>query len=103
MKFIAVFIAAIASLSAVQAQTKVIPHDTVQPIPQQEPKTDAQKAAVKYQPQLHIEDGCHPYPAVQADGAISGGLKWSGPQDGECKGSPLGSQVYVRSTWVEDK
>ncbi|KAG1695855.1 hypothetical protein DVH05_019192 [Phytophthora capsici] len=102
MKFITVLIAAIASLSAVQAQ-KAIPYDTVVPIPSQTSKTDAQKAAVKYHPQLHIEDGCHPYAAVQADGAISDGLKWSGPQDGRCKGSPLGSQVYARSTWVKGK
>ncbi|KAK1930264.1 hypothetical protein P3T76_014224 [Phytophthora citrophthora] len=103
MKFIAVFIAAIASLSAVQAQTRVIPFDTVKPIPKQEPKTDAQKAAVKYQPQLQIENGCYPYPAVQADGTIGAGLQWSGPQGDECKGSPLGSQVYARSTSVGDK
>ncbi|POM62347.1 NPP1-like protein [Phytophthora palmivora] len=102
MHFRAIIIA-IVSLAAVHAQSKVIPHDTVQPFPQQEPVTDAQKAVIKYKPQLKIEDGCHPYPAVQKDGAIGGGLKWSGPQDGECKGSPLGSQVYARSTWVHDK
>ncbi|POM76014.1 NPP1-like protein [Phytophthora palmivora] len=96
-------IIAIVSLATVQAQSKVISYDTVQPFPQPLPVTDAQKAVVKYKPQLKIENGCHPYPAVQKDGAIGGGLKWSGPQGDQCKGSPLGSQVYARSTWVYNK
>ncbi|KAE8877132.1 hypothetical protein PF005_g27983 [Phytophthora fragariae] len=104
MNFRAVLIAVVASFAAVGADTAiVIPHDQVQPFPQPKPVTDVQKATLKYQPRLKIEDGCHPYPAVQADGAISGGLEWSGPMDGECEGSPLGSQVYARSTWVKDK
>ncbi|KAG3246888.1 hypothetical protein PI124_g8416 [Phytophthora idaei] len=61
-----------------------INHDQVQPFPEQEPTTDSEKSAVKYKPQLHVSDGCHPYPAVQANGEISGGLKWSGKPDGDC-------------------
>ncbi|KAG2819151.1 hypothetical protein JG687_00007292 [Phytophthora cactorum] len=103
MNFRGIFIAAMATITAIQAQSNVIPHGKVRPFPQQVPVTDAQKAVLKYKPQLTIEDGCHPYPAVQKDGAIGGGLSWSGPRDGECKGSPLGSQVYARTTWVKDK
>ncbi|RLN52063.1 hypothetical protein BBJ29_007231 [Phytophthora kernoviae] len=57
---------------------------------------------VKFKPQLHLKEGCHPYPAVQEDGSVSGGLKWAGKQGGDCKGSKLGSQVYARSTWFGD-
>ncbi|KAG6960000.1 hypothetical protein JG687_00008464 [Phytophthora cactorum] len=101
MNYRAVLIAAIASLAA-GVQGQVIGHNQVRPFPEPEPVTFSQKAAVKYKPQLKIEDGCHPYPAVQKDGSISGGLKWSGPQDGECTGSKLGSQIYARSKWVND-
>ncbi|KAL3664374.1 hypothetical protein V7S43_010697 [Phytophthora oleae] len=47
---------------------------------------------------LKISDGCHPYPVVQADGSVSGGLKYSGRSDGSCKGY----QVYARSAWHSD-
>ncbi|OWZ15438.1 Necrosis inducing protein NPP1 [Phytophthora megakarya] len=99
MNLCAVFIV-VASLAAVQAQ--VINHNQVRPFPQPDPVTISQKVAVKYKPQLRIIDGCHPYPAVQKDGSIGGGLKWGGPRDGECTGSKLGAQVYARSTWVND-
>ncbi|KAG3112386.1 hypothetical protein PI125_g8286 [Phytophthora idaei] len=80
-----------------------INHDQVQPFPEQEPTTDSEKSAVKYKPQLHVSDGCHPYPAVQANGEISGGLKWSGKPDGDCKYSGLESQVYSRSRWYKER
>ncbi|KAG2801478.1 hypothetical protein PC111_g19527 [Phytophthora cactorum] len=94
---------AIASLAAVSADVVMIDHDTVQPFAQPEPTTESEKSAVKYKPQLHISYGCHPYPAVQEDGSVSAGLKWSGWADGDCKGSGLGSQIYSRSDWYKDK
>jgi hypothetical protein len=100
MDFRAVLVAIAASLAGAQAQ--VIGHNQVRPFPQPDPETISQKAAVNFKPQLKIDDGCHPYPAVQKDGSMSGGLKWSGPQDGQCTGSKLGSQIYARSTWVND-
>lgn len=100
MNFIALIVAAFASFAAAQAQ--VINHNLVRPFPQPKPVTVSEKAAVRFKPQLKIDDGCHPYPAVQKDGSISGGLKWGGPQDGECTGSKFGSQVYARSGWVND-
>ncbi|KAF4322998.1 hypothetical protein BBO99_00003372 [Phytophthora kernoviae] len=102
MNVYGLFLAAVAALTAVHAQSNIIGHNLVRPFAQPEPVTISEKAAIKFKPQLKISDGCHPYPAVQKDGAVSGGLKWSGSQDGECGGSELGSQVYSRSAWVND-
>ncbi|KAF1795050.1 Necrosis inducing protein [Phytophthora cactorum] len=84
---------AIASLAAVSADVVMIDHDTVQPF--------AHLTYDRYKPQLHISYGCHPYPAVQEDGSVSAGLKWSGWADGDCKGSGLGSQIYSRLRLVQ--
>ncbi|KAK1942618.1 hypothetical protein P3T76_006117 [Phytophthora citrophthora] len=97
------FLAAIATLAAVNADAEMISHDQVQPFTQPELTTNSEKMAVKYKPQLHISYGCHPYPAVQANGSVSAGLKWAGTASGQCKGSGLGSQVYSRSDWYKDK
>ncbi|EGZ04472.1 hypothetical protein PHYSODRAFT_423056, partial [Phytophthora sojae] len=79
-----------------------IDHDKVQPFAQPEPVTVSEKTAVKFKPSLQIDGGCHPYPAVNAAGETSAGLKGSGPDDGKCKGSGLGSQVYGRAIWYKD-
>ncbi|RLN71184.1 hypothetical protein BBJ29_009563, partial [Phytophthora kernoviae] len=80
-----------------------INHDQVQPFAQPEPVSDAEKAAVKFKPQLKVSYGCEPYPAVDSNGSISGGLKQTGKPDGDCTGSELGSQVYSRSDWYKGK
>ncbi|KAL8007129.1 putative necrosis inducing protein [Plasmopara halstedii] len=77
--------------------------DNVQPFPESKPCNDSQTTALKYKPRLLITDGCHPYPAVQSDGAVSAGFEWSRFNRHPCEGSPLGSQVYARSSWYEDK
>ncbi|KAI9991994.1 hypothetical protein PInf_017374 [Phytophthora infestans] len=77
-------VAAIASISAVSAFDII---DQVEPLMQPGATTIEEKTAVKYKPQLRIEDGCHSYPAVEDDGTVSAGLKWSGYHDGGCKGS----------------
>ncbi|ETL50182.1 hypothetical protein L916_00539 [Phytophthora nicotianae] len=94
-------ILAAAAIASIRAAS--IDHDKVQPFAQPEPITDAEKAAIKYKPSLAVKAGCHPYPAVNAAGDTSAGLKGTGAPDGECEGSPLGSQVYSRSTWYEGK
>ncbi|GMF35969.1 unnamed protein product [Phytophthora fragariaefolia] len=101
----AFLLAAIISVTSllVNADVDKIDHDQVQPFAQPEPTTDSERTAVKFKPQLHISHGCHPYPAVQANGSVSAGLKWAGRADGKCKGSALGSQVYSRSDWFKDK
>ncbi|KAL3664371.1 hypothetical protein V7S43_010694 [Phytophthora oleae] len=103
MNLCAFVVSAIAALVMVQAEVTYIDHDKVQPFAQPKPTTDSEKAAVKYKPQLLVSYGCHPYPAVQADGSVSAGLRGSGPMDGECQGPALGSQVYSRSDWYKDK
>ncbi|KAJ8575704.1 hypothetical protein ON010_g3508 [Phytophthora cinnamomi] len=105
MNLRAFLLAAVVSLATASAGNGIsrINHDQVQPIAQPTPVTDAQKLAVKYKPQLRISYGCHPYPAVQANGSVSGGLEWSGSPDGDCEGSRLGSQVYARSDWFKNK
>uniref|UniRef100_H3GUZ2 Necrosis inducing-like protein NPP1 type n=1 Tax=Phytophthora ramorum TaxID=164328 RepID=H3GUZ2_PHYRM len=106
MNFCVFFVATLVSLvvlTAVQAQTNSIPHDQVQPFAQPNSITVSQKAAVKFKPQLKTLDGCYPYPAVQADGSTSGGLRWTVVgQRGDCTDPPLGSQIYARSTWYRD-
>ncbi|KAG3029803.1 hypothetical protein PC123_g11869 [Phytophthora cactorum] len=94
---------AIAALVVVHSEVNYIDHDQVEPFAQPEPKTNSEKAAVKYKPQLYVSYGCHPYLAVQADGSVSAGLKGSGPADRECEGSTLVSQVYSRSDWYKNK
>ncbi|OWZ08271.1 Necrosis inducing protein NPP1 [Phytophthora megakarya] len=92
---------AVAILATIRAAS--IDHDTVQPFPQPEPITIGEKAALKFKPSVAVKTGCHPYPAVNTAGDTNAGLKGTGAFDGKCKGSPLGSQVYSRSTWFEGK
>ncbi|POM64636.1 Necrosis inducing-like protein NPP1 type [Phytophthora palmivora] len=103
MNICGLFFILVVLIETAQADANSINHDLVQPFDQPEPVTDEERAAVRFKPQLHISYGCHPYPAVQANGSISGGLQWSGPPDGECQGSELGSQVYARTAWYKDK
>ncbi|GMF16200.1 unnamed protein product [Phytophthora lilii] len=95
MKLVSIVIAALASLASVSGD--VISHDLVVPFAQPTPTTDLQKAAVKYKPQIHISNGCHPYPAVDKNGNTSGGLNPTGGESAKCKGSGYGSQVYGRA------
>ncbi|RMX62981.1 hypothetical protein DD238_008332 [Peronospora effusa] len=69
---------------------KTIDHDKIQPFPQPPPVTIAEKAAVKFKPRLTIKPHlCDAYPAVTRDGRVSGGLRPTGPTDGQCKGNPM--------------
>ncbi|KAJ8579077.1 hypothetical protein ON010_g123 [Phytophthora cinnamomi] len=98
MYFQALAIAVAAWLMSIEAG--IIDHDQVVPFPQSQPTTITNKAAIKFKPQLFINNGCHPYPAVNANGDTGGGLKPKGSPEGGCRGSGYGSQVYGRSTWV---
>ncbi|POM64123.1 Necrosis inducing-like protein NPP1 type [Phytophthora palmivora] len=97
-----VLITVVATISTV-TQAGTIDHDQVVPFAQPEAVTISQKAAVKFKPQIHITNGCHPYPAVNEAGETSGGLKPTGAPSSSCKGSGWGSQVYGRSTWYSGK
>jgi hypothetical protein len=75
----------------------VIDHDQVQPI-----YTGASDLELYYQPRLAIADkGCDPYPAVDANGHVSGGLAPDGSSDGDCTRSV--GQVYSRYTRYDNK
>ncbi|RLN61230.1 hypothetical protein BBP00_00005514 [Phytophthora kernoviae] len=97
MHLVALAVIAAASLASTQAST--IDHDQVQPFPQSAATSLTNTAALKYKPQIFINNGCHPYPAVNANGDTSGGLKTHGSGSAGCRGSGYGSQVYGRSTW----
>ncbi|OWZ08291.1 hypothetical protein PHMEG_00019192 [Phytophthora megakarya] len=80
-----------------------IDHDKVEPLPQPEPVTVAEKAAVKFKPQLRTSPkACVSFPAVNAAGEVTGGLKGTNGNDA-CESAPLGSQIYGRAGWYEDK
>ncbi|KAG7378703.1 hypothetical protein PHYBOEH_000246 [Phytophthora boehmeriae] len=100
MNFRALSVVIAAAAFAASADT--IDHDKVKPIPEPEPSTVSEKAAVKLKPVFIIEDGCDTYAAVNAEGKTNGGLKPSWGTSG-CKTSVLGSQVYGRAAWYNDK
>ncbi|OWZ18786.1 hypothetical protein PHMEG_0007070 [Phytophthora megakarya] len=82
--------------------TATIDHDKVQPIPQPEPATISEKAAVKFKPNFSKSlYACVPFPAVNAAGEVTGGLKGTNGNDA-CTDAPLGSQVYGRAGWYKD-
>ncbi|KUF96972.1 hypothetical protein AM588_10006617 [Phytophthora nicotianae] len=100
MNLVAVLLLCFGLITSACAGT--IDHDKVQPFAQPVPVTIAEKAAVMFKPQLHISQGCVSFPAVNAAGEISGGLKGTKNTEG-CTEAPLGSQVYGRAKWYQDK
>ncbi|MEF3133024.1 NPP1 family protein [Rhizobium sp. 268] len=73
------------------AAAHVIDHDKVQGFPD-----SATNSLLKtFQPFLKVFNGCVPFPAVDAAGNVSGGLKPSGAMDGHCSKST--GQVYGRA------
>ncbi|MCJ2186964.1 NPP1 family protein [Novosphingobium beihaiensis] len=91
MRRLAPWIAApLALLFTGNAIAASIPHDQVQALP-----ADAESYMFKFQPLLKVEDGCVPFPAVDASGNTSGGLAPSGSRNGGCSSSV--GQIYVRA------
>ncbi|ETL79716.1 hypothetical protein L917_19709 [Phytophthora nicotianae] len=69
-----------ALLTLVACTTATVDHDKIEPFPQPEQVTISEKAAIKFKPQLGStkivsEKVCVPYPAVNAAGEVTGGLK----------------------------
>ncbi|KAI8607516.1 hypothetical protein BC830DRAFT_1175243, partial [Chytriomyces sp. MP71] len=60
----------------------VIPHTSVVPFQEQRATTAVQRATVNFKPFMNIimndVPGCAVFPAVDADGNVSGGLKLGG-------------------------
>ncbi|KAK1930809.1 hypothetical protein P3T76_013766 [Phytophthora citrophthora] len=94
MQFATVFAFCLTVFHYVHGDT--INHDQVQPFAQPDPVTISEKAAIKFKPQLEAQYGCASFPAVNAAGGITGGLKGT-KGTSACSEVPLGSQVYGRS------
>ncbi|GMF23513.1 unnamed protein product [Phytophthora lilii] len=80
----------IVTFVAVEAAT-TIPHKTVQPFLQPEPVTISEKTGVKFKPQLRIDSGCRPYPAVNAASEVSGGVSTYQEESTGSASSPEGT------------
>jgi hypothetical protein len=76
--------------SAGHAAARVINHDSVVPF-----EPDVTDYQAFFQPRLDVTHGCVPFPAVNRQGDVSGGLKPSGSTNGGC--SRNRGQVYVRA------
>ncbi|KAI0015647.1 NPP1-domain-containing protein [Xylariomycetidae sp. FL0641] len=57
-------------------------------------------AALQFKPWLKVENGCVPFPAVDAEGNTSGGLATGGTGSSGCDSST--GQVYARGTAYND-
>jgi len=57
-------------LSMLAALASAIPHDEVQSFPESVGDGESGKIYLKYKPYLKVENGCVPFPAVQADGSV---------------------------------
>lgn len=94
------FVFLIASWVSASHAEKLDPNE-VQPFPETNASSVEHTLALKFKPQLHIRSGCHPYPAVDADGNTNEGYKLLSSES--CDGSPLGSQVYGRVATFKGK
>ncbi|MQX50950.1 NPP1 family protein [Sinorhizobium medicae] len=85
----------VCGLSMPARAAEVIDHDQVKGFP------DSTSGLLKtFQPSLKVIRGCVPFPAVDADGNVSGGLKPSGMLNGGCSHSR--GQIYVRAGKYND-
>ncbi|KAK1935446.1 hypothetical protein P3T76_010671 [Phytophthora citrophthora] len=84
----------------VSAQAEELAYNSVIPLPETTASTTEYSLGLKFQPQLNIASGCHPYPAVDADGNTNSGLSIFSLKS--CVEPSLGSQVYGRATTYED-
>ncbi|RVG83631.1 NPP1 family protein [Sinorhizobium meliloti] len=75
---------------------EVIDHDKVEGFPEK-----ISGFLETFQPFLMVYRGCVPFPAVDADGNVSGGLEPSGAMNGHCSRS-IG-QVYVRAEFYRGR
>ncbi|EGZ07903.1 necrosis inducing like protein NPP1 type [Phytophthora sojae] len=71
-------------------------------ITQSEAISLSEKAAVRFKPQLLIGNGCNTYPAVNAQGQTSGGLKPTGGSMDTCILASSPCSLYVRSAWQKN-
>ncbi|KAG6353772.1 hypothetical protein INS49_005251 [Diaporthe citri] len=86
---------ALAQASAPIEARSVISHDAVTGFTEAVPDSVAGTLMLKYKPKLKVTNGCVPFPAVDAEGNTSGGLKPTGSSNGHCSSST--GQVYARA------
>ncbi|KAL5337202.1 necrosis inducing protein-domain-containing protein [Aspergillus crustosus] len=77
----------------------VIGHDEVVALPETIPSGTIGDVYRAYLPYLAVDDGCVPYPAVDAEGNTSDGLNPTGASNGGCSSST--GQIYARSTMAD--
>ncbi|CZT20500.1 probable NPP1 domain protein [Ramularia collo-cygni] len=96
MKIAATIYLAIATAFAASIQRRaVIAHDAVVGFPQTVPSGTIGQLYLKYKPYLKVDNGCVPFPAVDASGNTGGGLNPTGGSNSGCSSST--GQVYARS------
>ncbi|KAI1030695.1 hypothetical protein LB503_012995 [Fusarium chuoi] len=71
-------------------------HDSLNPVKKTIEGGAIGAAIDRWQPLLHIADGCQPYTAVDTNGNVNGGLQDSGSKTGGCKDTRKG-QTYARA------
>ncbi|RXG50670.1 hypothetical protein VDGE_06993 [Verticillium dahliae] len=77
----------------------VVPHDSLNPVTQRVQTGAIGDAIAKFNPLLHIANGCQPYTAVNDAGDTSGGLQDSGNISAGCRDQSKG-QTYARAKVV---
>ncbi|KAF5602900.1 NPP1 domain protein [Fusarium subglutinans] len=80
----------------------VVNHDSLNPVKKTIEGGSIGAAIDRWQPLLHIADGCQPYTAVDTNGTVSGGLLDSGSKTGGCKETTKG-QTYARAAMHNGK
>ncbi|KAL9087778.1 MAG: hypothetical protein Q9159_003461 [Coniocarpon cinnabarinum] len=69
--------------------------DDVVGFPETVPNSNLGNLYLRFKPHLYVANGCVPFPAVDAEGNVSGGLNPTGPTNGDCASST--GQIYTRS------
>ncbi|KAI9052946.1 hypothetical protein LZ554_003218 [Drepanopeziza brunnea f. sp. 'monogermtubi'] len=95
VKVLALAFAVVASPIAELNKRSVLAHDAVVSLPETVPIGPLGDLYRRYQPILMVAGGCVPFPAVDADGNVGGGLGTTGSANGGCSQST--GQIYVRS------
>ncbi|KAI9982053.1 hypothetical protein PInf_008126 [Phytophthora infestans] len=95
MRLVAIAAGLLASIHA-----EKLAYNSVVPMPETEATTNELSLALRFKPQLHVDSGCHPYPAVDEDGNINSGLALYSFK--KCGPPALGSQTYGRATTYKD-
>ncbi|KXG48512.1 Necrosis inducing protein [Penicillium griseofulvum] len=75
--------------------------DDIVGLPQTVPAGATGGLYLAYQPDLHVVNGCVPFPGVDANGNTNAGLKPTGKPSGDCDKST--GQIYVRGASSGDR